>query len=407
MNRLFSAMRDNFSFFIYSAIYIYLFGVGYLMATLMNFFYGYQTIGKNETVFIMTINYLLAFISYKSARSVLPKRTYPIVLSITRFNYTTSSLVLLVVGVMLVSSRMYQMGFKPFRVYGGVPTIESGLVGVGLTVLSIASGLDCLYFFSGKDKTSIFLLFIAKFLVLVLYGKSRSMFLWLGIMLFYFLMIMGIKNHRFRTILITFIIMAFSFMVFYRVLLIKREIDDPALISRITLATIAPEFRDFSNFINKYDPNSNVETGKRILGNMLATLLPDEVWQFLGVNKYEIGFFDRGSFFHSILFGAQNSSVGVRITYFGEMYAVNGFCGIFLGTLVISALIGLLSKYDYSLSMWLIAINLAISQFNGLNVITLRIIPILIVVLIAEFNWAVAIKELYYKSNYAHGGQNE
>lgn len=127
------------------------------------------------------------------------------------------------------------------------------------------------------------------------------MFLWLGIMLFYFLVIMGIRNNHFRTILITFIIIAFLFMVFYRVLLIKRKIDDPALISRITLATIAPEFRDFSNFINKYDPNSNIETGKRILGNMLATLLPDEVWQFLGVNKYEIGFFDRGSFFHSIL----------------------------------------------------------------------------------------------------------
>lgn len=95
----------------------------------------------------MTINYLLAFISYKSARSVLPKRTYPVVLNMTRFNYTTSSLVLLVVGVMLVFSRMYQMGFKPFWIYGGVPTIESGLVGVGLTVLSIASGLDCLYFF--------------------------------------------------------------------------------------------------------------------------------------------------------------------------------------------------------------------------------------------------------------------
>lgn len=376
----------------------------------MNFFYGYQTIGKNDTVFIMTINYLLAFISYKSARSVLPKRTYPVVLNMTRFNYTTSSLVLLVVGVMLVFSRMYQMGFKPFWIYGGVPTIESGLVGVGLTVLSIASGLDCLYFFSGKtsnNKTSIFLLFIAKFSILVLYGRSRSVFLWLGIMLFYFLVIMGIRNNHFRTILITFIIIAFLFMVFYRVLLIKRKIDDPALISRITLATIAPEFRDFSNFINKYDPNSNIETGKRILGNMLATLLPDEVWQFLGVNKYEIGFFDRGSFFHSILFGTQNSPVGVRITYFGEMYIVNGFYGMFLGTLIISTLLGLLSKYNYSLFTWLMTINLAISQFNGLNVITFRIIPILIVVLIAEFNWAVTIKELYCKSNYTHGGQNE
>lgn len=391
-------------------IYIYLFGVGYLMSTFMNFFYGYQTIGRNETVYIMIINYLLAVIAYKIARSVLPKRTYPIVLNITRFSYTTSSLALLTVGVMLVFNRLYQMGFKPFWVYGGVPITESGLVGVGLTVLSIASGLDCLYLFSRKSSNSkifILLLFIAKFSILVLFGRSRSLFLWLGIMFVYFLVIMGIGNHRFRTILFMFIIIAFLSMMFYRILLIKSKIDDPVLISRITLASLAPEFRDFSNFINKYDPNSNTETGKRILGNMIATLLPDEVWQFLGVNKYEIGLFNRGSLFHSILFGSQNSTVGVRITYFGEMYIVNGIYGIFLGTLIISTLLGLLSKYNYSLFTWLMTINLAISQFNGLNVITLRIIPILIVVLIAEFNWAVAIKELYYKSGHTLGGQNE
>lgn len=382
---------------VFTLIYGYMFFLGYIIAKIRKKSFDYYSNLDFDYYFILIlILYLIFCFFYFIVRKLLHKKKNSIFIVFFKFDYFLTSLILLLLGILLSFEAIFKMNFMPFWIYGGVPK-TSGYPDLGFRIFSISAGLDFVFrnvhSISRQEKYFLTHIFFLKLIILFLYAKSRSTFLWVIFIIGFYLINESINNKLVRKLLLVLPIIILFFFIGYRLILVANELNFDLAIE-YTLATTATEFIDFSRFIENFDFNEYPDLGKRLLNNLVLAFLPDRVWNILGVDKFSSGVFNRGVIFHSILFGSENSASGVRISAYGEFYALKGFLSLFIGCVLFGIIIGFLSRQNNSLFAFLFALNIAFSQINGLIVIPYSTIVILIVSFVSSYSWQKALKEL-------------
>ncbi|MDY0278038.1 MAG: hypothetical protein RBQ97_08135 [Acholeplasma sp.] len=372
-------MKKNNVFILFTIIYWYMFGLGYLMAKFLYLKYPrYYIFDIDKGFLLVSLMYLTIGLGYITAPKI--KLKIARVSSNIRFDSTTSSYISLIIGFTLFFERILKLKFMPYWIYGDVLTFdESGYVGIGLLTLSISLGIDMLV---KRKNIFIKLSIFFKIIILILYARSRGAIIWAPLIYFYIRAIN--KDFKGKTVklVLPIIILTLSFLA-YRFYASYNLSPDLTMFN--LFIDIAPEFKTFNHFVELVIKTPINYDGFRVelFSSYFLDLLPDNVLNIVGINKYDNLFRDIGNYNHVLLYNGGYS--GVRITIFQDLVIFAN--GINISFFILCIIFGFFIKYtetddNSSIFKILIAINLSLSLFYHMKIFFFRIYPIIIISII-------------------------
>ncbi|KLO21946.1 hypothetical protein [Marinitoga sp. 1155] len=305
-------------------------------------------------------------------------------------------------SLFMISERLIKLRFVPFFFWQSEYFYfrESGFVGIGFKIASISAIIN--YIFYSKYKNSLkknkrillIIIILLEVFFCILYGRSRSVFLpALIIYIWYYIkknQLKSLKNNFYKKKIWIIIIMILLFFILYRGISIFNRTKDINMTIYESVVLLSPEYKDLSFFIDNYRNSHLTELKKQIINNLYLVLLPEYVWEIVGIDKNKLGNDNLGKEYHYFLFG--NYAAGTRLTVYGDLYILGGKRLMHFGALILGFFVGLMSKRKKSFFSFILSILFVINQYTVLHNYTITIEMAIIISVFYQKLWKYIYK---------------